>query len=130
MHFGTNEIFQGTFKRTTLEKVLKHAKLEPVRVQAIMMAIADVPQDPDEVSIIHIIQTLARQTATLETRKAFSIVRDSDRVIIGLGLAPTREDAAKENFNWAKHTLEEISFSAFNTYRQSLDFPGWVTFGL
>jgi hypothetical protein len=127
MHFGTNEVFQGTFTRKCLEKILKYGKISPERVQAIMMSISDVPQDEGEVSILHVINTLAKPQL-LETRKAFAIIRTKDKLIVAIGLAPTQQIAEEQEFDWSRYSVVEISFNQFNNYRLSSD--SLMTFGL
>ena len=131
MHLGTNEIFHGTFKRTTLEKVLKFAKIQSDIIQRIMMSVSDEPLDPGEVSLVHVLAVLARPTL-IETRKPFKIVRE-DGKIIGLGLANNEKHAQtllQGQVAWNHSVLIEIDAIKFNEYVVSVDFPTFIKFGV
>lgn len=129
MHFNTNEIFNGTFKRKTLERVLKFGKVPTETIKRIMTIVQDVPQDEDEVSIAHVIITLA-STPLLETRKAW-IVKDLDlQENIAVGLSETYEEAeqAMQSYGNSSFSVEPITYEQFNQVVR--DNKGIKTFGL
>jgi hypothetical protein len=124
-------MFKGTFKKTTLEKILKFGKLPSEIIQRIMMTVVEEPTDPGEVSICHVILALAKPTL-LETRLPYRVTNEDGKVI-ALGLANGATDAEKlleGQINWKKCLLCEIGAAKFNEYRVSTDCPSFITFGL
>ena len=129
MHFGTNEIFQGTFKKTTLEKVLKFGKLPVEVIQRVMMAVQEVPLDPGEVAIAHVIITLANPIL-LETRKPFKVL-DKEQKLIAVGLANDVIEAEKLlHWHTPNISIVELQPSEYNSLVSSTDLTTIRTFGL